>query len=142
MNENFQKAVDFVLAREGGYSNDPDDPGGETNFGICKRSFPDVDIKALTRDEAISLYRKHYWEKASCDFMPWPMDVIVFDTAVLHGPGYANQVYKMASAPVDILFSRLRRYSDIIRTRPTSIKYLRGWTNRVIELYNFTKGIT
>ena len=45
----FDDIIEVVLHHEGGYVNDPDDPGGETNFGIAKRSHPDVDIKNLTK---------------------------------------------------------------------------------------------
>lgn len=57
----FRIAVELVLGVEGGYSNDPEDPGGGTNFGISKRSHPDEDIKNLTRDRAIQIYREVYW---------------------------------------------------------------------------------
>jgi lysozyme family protein len=57
----FDQAVEFVLGHEGGYSNDPNDPGGETNFGISKRSYPDVDIKNLTREGAKEIYRRDFW---------------------------------------------------------------------------------
>jgi len=40
MDERFLKAVEMVLAHEGGYVNDPNDPGGETKYGISKRSYP------------------------------------------------------------------------------------------------------
>ncbi len=46
---NFDEIIEVVLHHEGGYVNDPDDPGGETNFGIAKRSHPDVDIANLTK---------------------------------------------------------------------------------------------
>ena len=58
----FEAAVNDVLGEEGGYVNNPADPGGETNWGISKRAFPQVDIKALTRDDAKALYRANYWD--------------------------------------------------------------------------------
>lgn len=57
----YQKAIDYVLRNEGGYVNDPDDPGGETKYGICKRDHPDVDIRNLTPDQADVIYRRQYW---------------------------------------------------------------------------------
>lgn len=48
---------------EGGYVNDPDDPGGETNFGISKRSYPQLDIKTLQIDKAIDIYYHDFWLK-------------------------------------------------------------------------------
>lgn len=58
----FEDAIEYVLKWEGGYSNNLSDPGGETNFGICKRDHPSIDIKNLTREQAIEIYRKEYWE--------------------------------------------------------------------------------
>lgn len=57
----FAQAIEYVLGNEGGYSNDPHDPGGETNFGISKRSYPHLDIKTLTREDAITIYERDYW---------------------------------------------------------------------------------
>jgi len=60
---NFDKAVQVVLKNEGGYVNDPHDAGGETNFGICKRDNPKLDIKNLTEEQAIAYYEKSWWNK-------------------------------------------------------------------------------
>jgi len=57
----FQQAIEYVLGNEGGYCNDPDDPGGETNFGICKRDHPDLDIRNMTKQQADAIYRAQYW---------------------------------------------------------------------------------
>lgn len=59
---NFDMAFDRLMGHEGGYVNNPSDPGGETNWGISKRSYPNVDIKALTRDDAKAIYRRDFWE--------------------------------------------------------------------------------
>lgn len=89
MADNFARALDFVLAREGGYSCDPKDPGGETRHGICKKSYPDVDIKNLTIASAAALYRKDYWEPNWCDQLPYWAALAVFDTAVNMGRHHA-----------------------------------------------------
>lgn len=60
---NFKKAIAIVLKHEGGYVNDPVDAGGETNFGISKRSYPNLDIKRLTRQQAIDIYKRDFWDK-------------------------------------------------------------------------------
>jgi lysozyme family protein len=52
----FDKAFDRLMGHEGGYTDNPKDPGGETNWGISKRSYPSVDIKNLTREQAGVLY--------------------------------------------------------------------------------------
>ncbi|MGE5552814.1 MAG: glycoside hydrolase family 108 protein [Betaproteobacteria bacterium] len=61
--ERFRRAVEIVLAHEGGYVNDPADPGGETKYGISKRSYPSLDIRNLTRDQAIAIYRRDWWDR-------------------------------------------------------------------------------
>lgn len=58
----FKAAIGYVLDNEGGYVNDPNDPGGETNFGISKRSYPNVDIRNLTRDGATAIYLRDFWK--------------------------------------------------------------------------------
>ena len=82
---NFEKALEFVLSHEGGYSNDPNDPGGETNFGISKRAYPSEDIKAMTRDRAETIYRRDYWDFEKCELLPGPIALVVFDCAVNQG---------------------------------------------------------
>lgn len=59
----FLKLIERVLGHEGNYVNDPDDPGGETNWGISKRTYPTIDIKNLSRDDAIALYFRDFWLK-------------------------------------------------------------------------------
>lgn len=63
----FEDAIARVLGHEGKYSNNPADPGGETNWGISKRSYPDVDIKSLTREKAIEIYRRDFWDRVHAD---------------------------------------------------------------------------
>ena len=82
---NFERAVSIVLAEEGGYVNDPRDPGGETNFGISKRQYPDVDIATLNVSAAKEIYRRDYWDVCKCDYLPWPLCLFVFDAAVNQG---------------------------------------------------------
>ena len=60
---NFDTAFDRLLGHEGGYTNHKNDPGGETNWGISKRSYPHTDIARLTRDEAKHIYKRDFWDK-------------------------------------------------------------------------------
>lgn len=57
----FNVAIEKVLEREGGYVNHPDDPGGETKFGISTRRYPELDISSLSRDDAIRIYSRDFW---------------------------------------------------------------------------------
>ena len=56
----FDEILDRLIEREGGYNNDDRDPGGETKYGISKRSYSDVDIKALTVDGAKAIYLRDF----------------------------------------------------------------------------------
>jgi lysozyme family protein len=83
----FQKAVEILLSHEGGYVNDPDDPGGETHFGISKRSYPDLDIGALTKENVIEIYRRDFWDKYGFERIENDtLAFMLFDQAVLMGP--------------------------------------------------------
>jgi type VI secretion system secreted protein VgrG len=59
----FLPAVQYMLVNEGGFVNNPNDPGGATNFGILQREMPGVDIRTISRDQAISFYQANYWSK-------------------------------------------------------------------------------
>ncbi len=59
----FMRCVEVVLKNEGGYVNHPNDPGGETNFGIAKMFYLGLDIKNLSRNQAIEIYHSDYWNK-------------------------------------------------------------------------------
>ena len=74
-----------VIGHEGGYSNDPNDPGGETKFGISKRSYPKLSIAALTLEDAKVIYQTDYWDKIRGAELPAPIDEFVFDFAVNSG---------------------------------------------------------
>lgn len=58
---NFSEAFEDLILHEGGYVNHPDDPGGETKFGISKRRYPSLNIADLTLYQARNIYRKDYW---------------------------------------------------------------------------------
>lgn len=83
----FGLAVDAVLAHEGGYANDPRDPGGETNWGISKRTYPDLDLKSLTREQAIAIYQRDWWDgHGYSSIHNQPVATKLFDMAVNMGP--------------------------------------------------------
>lgn len=82
---NFDDAFTRLIGHEGGYINHPADPGGETNWGISKRSYPRVDIRRLTLEGAKAIYLRDYWLKAGCDKLPEAVRFDVFDMAVNSG---------------------------------------------------------
>ena len=82
---NFDEAFDRLLGHEGGYVNDPNDPGGETSWGISKRSYPDLDIKALTREQAKEIYLRDFWNRIHADELHDGVAYQTFDFAVNSG---------------------------------------------------------
>jgi lysozyme family protein len=123
MRENFSRSLAFILGPniEGGYSFDLGDPGGETKYGISKRTYPHLDIKNLTLDDAKWLYSKDYWNLCNCD------------SAVQHGVGKALKLCQESDTWQDLLFNRIAYYCRI--TDKTNDRYLHGWMNRVVALY-------
>lgn len=65
--------------------NDSRDPGGETQWGISKRQYPDLDIKRLSKAKAKEIYKMDYWEKMKCEELPAYIRLLVFDSAVNQG---------------------------------------------------------
>lgn len=81
----FEQAVEIVLKHEAGYVWNKNDPGGETNFGISKRSYPELDIKNLTKEKAIEIYRRDFWDKNNIDLLPACLRLMAFDASVIMG---------------------------------------------------------
>lgn len=92
----FGLCFDILLGHEGGYVNDSRDPGGETKYGICKRSYPNEDIKGLTPARAMELYRRDYWDRIRGDELPPGLALLVFDCAVHCGVGRAVDLLQKA----------------------------------------------
>lgn len=139
MRSTFARAISFTLQWEGGYSFDPHDPGGETNFGISKRAHPDLDVKALTVADAMAIYLHEYWEAIGCDDIPCPLDVAAFDSAVNCGPGWMRPLLATGIAWADLLDFRERRCRGIVECHPERARYLRGWLNRLTALRDLCK---
>ena len=95
----FDDAVAHVLRFEGGYSFDKNDPGGETNFGISKRSYPAIEIQSLNLEAARAIYRRDYWNALNIEQLPIAIRLLVFDAAVNQGPSAA---LRMLQACVDV----------------------------------------
>jgi lysozyme family protein len=92
----FSFAFAKVVSVEGGYVNDPQDPGGVTKYGISQRAYPDVDIKNLALDQAKSIYRRDYWDAIHGDELPDPLSHFVFDAAVNQGVATAISMMQTA----------------------------------------------
>lgn len=97
MPDNFSRCIAFTLAQEGGFSDNPADPGNwtggivgggvlrGTNFGISAAAYPTLDIANLTQDEAEAIYRRDYWAPMNADALDFPLALVAFDAAVNAG---------------------------------------------------------
>lgn len=98
---NFQDAFDRLIGHEGGYVNNPEDPGGETNWGISKRSYPNIDIKNLTRDGAKAIYLRDFWNRIKGDKLYDGVAYQLFDFAVNSGIETAVRYFQRAIGVAD-----------------------------------------
>jgi lysozyme family protein len=145
----------YVLDVEGGYVNDPDDPGGETNMGISKRSYPDEDIRGMTVKRATDIYWGDFWAPVRAhDFArsgSRGLAIAMFDTAIHSGQRRAFRLlgeslgYEDAEVPSGILVAAATRRParsavldafilerlEWLSGLSTARKYFRGWFNRI-----------
>ena len=150
--------IEKVLKHEGGYVNDPTDLGGETNFGITKRFYPDVDIKNLTKEQAIEIYKKDYWDKNRVESLPQELWHIFFDMCVNMGRGTAVKILQRAAngkgrgIDVDggmgpatlkaldgveterVRAYRVKYYADLVTSKPEQDRFYFGWFRRSMEV--------
>ena len=144
MNNNFNKSLDFILKWEGYKSEDPRDSGGRTIFGIAEKFHPEMVAKLWdmpkeeAEQEARDFYKTEYWDKCDCDNIYSPYDMVVMDTAVNMGISRALGFRKLsmggAGYPewVDYIMLRIEFYTKIAKNNPV---FLKGWINRVMDLY-------
>jgi lysozyme family protein len=99
MKDNFPKSLAAVLVHEGGFVNNPKDPGGMTNLGCtkavwqehCGHEVDEKAMRALTPNDVGPLYKTKYWDKIKGDELPNGVDYVVFDAAINSGPGRATK---------------------------------------------------
>ena len=102
---NFDKAFDLLIGNEGGYVNNPKDPGGETNWGITKTVATANgyagDMRSMPKETAKQIYKKMYWNKLQCDQLPFAVAFQLFDAGVNHGNSQAVKFLQRALSVVD-----------------------------------------
>lgn len=149
----FNQAIEIILKHEGGYVFDPDDPGGETKYGISKRSYPDLDIKNLTIGYAKFIYELDYWTKMKCDGLPRNIRLAVFDCAVNQGVYFSSKALQISVGAVadgivgvntiklsnsidekEILSNFLQMRVSRYMINKKFKKYGRGWLLRLIDI--------
>lgn len=130
----FDRAVQVVLKFEGGYADKDGASGAPVNFGINQKYNPDIDVKNLTKAQAIDLYKQRYWKAIAGDHMEPKLALVAFDTAVNMGPSVANRLVAASGGdPAKLLELRKAEYARIAQN-PAQAKYLNGWIARVDKL--------
>lgn len=148
----FETAFKFLIGHESGYVNDPKDPGGETKYGISKRSYPAEDIKNLTLERAKFLYKRDYWGPSGCDAAPDLLKFHLFDFGVNSGPKTAVKILQSIVGEVqdgaygprttmavknfpinNVLFSLSIARLEYMTTLSNWSDHGKGWTRRMCK---------
>jgi len=149
---NFDEAFKTLIGHEGGYVDHPADPGGATNFGISKRSYPGEDIRGMTLERAKAIYLRDYWQMAGCDYVPDKLRFSLFDMAVNSGVKQSIMTLQRAvGADADgvlgpktmMLLSNMPPAQFIARFNGYRLQFMsalpmwpafgRGWANRIAQ---------
>jgi len=149
---------------EGPYSNHPKDPGGPTNHGITikvlsaerGRAVSVDEVRALSLDEAVSIWKRNYWDVAMCDRLPAGLDYAMFDYALNSGPKKAVKDLQRALGPLytgaldgvmgALTLDAVRKVNNLpglietlcelrfafIKSLKTFSTFGRGWTRRIM----------
>ena len=168
--QRIDEMVETILHHEGGFVNDPADPGGATNFGVTIHTYSKWLGRKATVDEvrnmkletAVEIYKQRYYYAPRINGLHEDVQPLVFDMAINHGPrnavrmlqrtvnlagfgpisvdgvigpGTRGAVDRTADAMGNyfvnaIVDERLKFYNRIVERRPSSRKFLRGWTRR------------
>lgn len=153
-----QAAIGFVVDRCEGGAELVTDSGGLTRFGISQRAYPGLDIAHLTREAAVALYVRDYWQPVWGDAHEPGLALLLLDAAVnqgvaasvgalqrvlsvkddgLMGPGTVGAARRfLPASELRAQFNALRvaTYYDLVRSKPSYTKYLRGWIARACRV--------
>ena len=143
------QVISDIIAREGGFVNNPNDLGGPTKYGITIKTLSDYrkvectveDVRSLTVDEASTIYESIYAKP----FEAWTQHVelysLIVDSAVQHGvarvQGWLADIIKTTVDPNPVykffLRKRCQFYGEIITARPANATFAKGWLRRLSE---------
>lgn len=139
----WERSIAFVRRWEGGYVDDPNDPGGATNKGITLATFkrwrasqgqPEPtkdDLRALTDAEANQIYLEWYWRASGADQLPWPLCLAHFDTAVNAGTGRAKEMLERSNG---VFLAYMGHLIDWYTRIPNFEHFGRAWIRRRADI--------
>jgi lysozyme family protein len=149
MSLHFDRAFALVVNVEAGLSTDPNDPGnytgghvgvGElkgTKYGISAASYPNVDIANLTEDGAKAIYLSDFWNAVQGDGLPWPLALLVFDSAVNQGVGTAKVMLQQAlGVAADGVIGEATLTAAAHSTIEHAARFMRGRVRRYLASAN------
>ena len=157
MIDKFNTAVQITLGHEGGYDDNPNDTGGETNFGITQADMPGQDMKLLTVQQAVAYYAEHYWKSLFGQISDQDVLNKLFDMGVLFGVGEAAYLLQRAlnflpdkwtktfdddtltATNAAVAVDLLKRYKphlqahamNLANANPNDRVFLSGWLKRI-----------
>ena len=161
MQSNWLNAFALMLKSEGGYVNNPADPGGMTNLGVTKatwenwvgRESDEAEMRGLIPEKVEPLYKKKYWDAVRSDELPVGLDYLLFDFAVNAGAGRAIKTLQTAVGvtpdggfgpmtmaavqavdPVELIERFSQAKEDFYRSLNTFATFGKGWLNRVADV--------
>lgn len=161
MRENWDNCFNMVLQHEGGYVNDPRDPGGRTNLGVTQRAWEsywnrsssEEEMRKLTPNVVKPFYKSMYWDKIRGDDLPSGVDYAAYDLAVNSGVGRASKYLQQiagvaadgvigpksleaikACDPGQVVDAICDMRLDFLKRLPTFDTFGKGWSRRVAEV--------
>lgn len=148
----FEESFKVLIGHEGGYVNDPKDPGGETKYGISKRAYPGEDIAGLTLPRAQAIYHRDFWDVVHADELPKHVRFAVFDAAVNSGVRQAVKWLQRAVGVADDGVIGHKTLSAVVAMEPYKLaavfngqrlkfmteletfgRFGKGWSRRIAE---------
>ncbi len=133
----FSTAAARTLGSEAGYVNDPKDPGGETKWGISKRSYPTLDIKNLTQADALLIYKRDFWDTVHADELYDGVAYQAFDFAINSGIRQAIKSLQAAlGVPADGYWGPVTRAAAL--ALPEAVQIMRYVAERVDFMRNLS----
>ena len=168
MQENWDNCFNMVLQHEGGYVNDPRDPGGRTNLGVTQRAWEaywnrsssEEEMRKLTPNIVKPFYKAMYWDKIRGDDLPAGVDYAAYDLAVNSGVGRASKYLQQiagvtadgviapksleaikACDPEQTVQALCDMRLDFLKRLPTFETFGKGWSRRVAEVKDKASGM-
>ncbi len=161
MTDRFAICLPRILIHEGGWSDDPEDPGGATMKGVTlavfrafkERAVTKAELRRISDADLAEIYRRNYWNVVRADELPAGVDYVTFDIAVNSGPGRAARILQAAAganmdgaigpatleavrrvAPEILIRAMGSRREAFYRSLPTFPRFGRGWLARCAQV--------